>query len=140
MSALGQDLRYALRTFAKTRGSTSVAIAVLALGIGAIAAIFSVTDAFLLRSLPYKDAGNLVFVWENQLTKNMRQQMVSPADLKDFLEREQSLDEMGAIRSRSSVLVTGEAPERVEIAAVSPAVFEMLGMRPVLGRPFAADE
>lgn len=140
MSALTQDLRYALRTFRKTGGSTTVAIAVLALGIGANAAIFSVTDALLLKSLPYKDAGNLVFVWENQLAKNMRQQMISPADFKDFLEREQSLDQMGAMRSQSSVLTTGEAPERVEIAGVSPSVFEMLGMKPALGRSFFGEE
>ncbi len=140
MSALTQDLRYALRTFSRTPGSTAVAIAVLSLGIGANAAIFSVTSAILLRALPYKDPQRLVFVWENQLSKGRRQQQISAADFQDFLSRAQSLNRMGAIRSQSSVLTTGETPERVETAAVSPAIFEMLGMKPALGRSFAPDE
>ena len=133
-------MRYALRTFSNSPGSTAVAIVVLSLGIGANAAIFSVTSAVLLRALPYKDSERLVFVWENQPSKGMRQEPVSPADLKDFLDRSQAFDQMGAIRSQSSVLSEGETPERIETAAVSPAIFELLGMQPALGRSFASDE
>ncbi|HTB21001.1 MAG TPA: ABC transporter permease [Bryobacteraceae bacterium] len=140
MSALSQDLRYALRTFLNNPGSTAVAIVVLSLGIGANAAIFSVTSAVLLRSLAYKDPGHLVFVWENNLSKGMRQQPVSPADYRDFRSEVQALDQMGAIRAQSSVLIGGELPERIETAAVSPSVFEMLGMEPALGRSFGSDE
>ncbi len=71
MSALTQDLRYALRTFLNSPGSTAVAILVLSLGIGANAAIFSVTSAVLFRALPYKDSGSLVFVWESNPSKAM---------------------------------------------------------------------
>jgi putative ABC transport system permease protein len=140
MSALTQDLRYALRTFLKTPGSTAVAIVVLSLGIGANAAIFSVTSAILFRALPYKNPERLVFVWENNLSKGMRQQQLSPADFRDFQTRTQVFDRIGAIRSQSSVLTGGEVPERIETAAVSPSVFELLGMAPSLGRSFAADE
>jgi putative ABC transport system permease protein len=140
MSALTQDLRYALRTFSKTPGSTAVAIVVLSLGIGANAAIFSVTNAILFRKLAYKDPQNVVFVWESNLSKGMRQERVSAADFKDFQTRNQVFDRMGAIRSQSSVLTGGEVPERIETAAVSPSVFEILGMQPVLGRSFASDE
>jgi putative ABC transport system permease protein len=140
MSALTQDLRYALRTFLNSPGSTVVAIVVLSLGIGASVAIFSVTNAILFRSLPYKDPERVVFVWENKLSKAMRQESLSPADFKDFQTRNQVFDRMGAIRSQSSVLTGGELPERIETAAVSPGVFEILGMEPVLGRSFASDE
>jgi putative ABC transport system permease protein len=140
MSAFTQDLRYALRTFFNNPGSTAVAIVVLSLGIGANAAIFSVTSAALIRSLPYKDSEHVVFVWENKLSKGMRQQPVSPADYRDFRSEVQALDRMGAIHSQSSVLIGGEVPERIETAAVSPSVFEILGMEPALGRSFAPDE
>ncbi len=140
MSALTQDLRYALRTFWNNPGSTAVAIIVLSLGIGANAAIFSVTSATLFRALPYKDPEHLVCVWENKLSKGMRQQQLSPADFRDLQASAQGLDEAGAIRSQSLVLTGTEAPVRIETAAVSANVFEMLGMRPALGRSFTADE
>ena len=140
MSAFLQDLRYALRTFSTSRGSTAIAIAVLALGIGANAAIFSVTSAILLRPLPYHDPERVVFIWENQLSKGLREQMLSAVDFKDFQARSQGFDEMGAIFSQSSVLTVGETPERVDTAAVSPAVFEILGMPAAIGRSFAPDE
>src|ERR1700685_2343456 len=111
MSVLTQDLRYALRTFLNSPGSTAVAIVVLSLGIGANAAIFSVTSAVLFRSLPYKDPDHVVFVWENKLSKGMRKQPVSPADYQDFRTGVQALDQMEAIRSQSSVLMGGELPE-----------------------------
>jgi putative ABC transport system permease protein len=140
MGALTQDLRYALRTFTNTPGSTAIAIAVLSLGIGANAAIFSVTSAILLRPLPYKDTGHLAFVWENKLSKGMRQQPLSPADYKDLQNQNGVFDETGVFRSQSSVLTGGEAPERVEITEASPGVFQMLGMKPALGRSFTSDE
>jgi putative ABC transport system permease protein len=140
MSALTQDLRYALRTFSNSPGATAVAVVVLSLGIGANAAIFSVTSALLLRSLPYKDPDHLVFIWETKLSKGMRHERLSPADFKDFLSQNQVLDQMGAIRSQSSVVIAGETPERIETAAVSPVIFDLLAMKPARGRSFAPDE
>jgi putative ABC transport system permease protein len=140
MSALTQDLRFALRTFWNNPGSTAVAIVVLSLGIGANAAIFSVTSATLFRTLPYKNPEQLVCVWENKLSKGMRQLQLSPVDFRDLRASAQGLDEAGAIRSQSLVLTGGEAPVRIETAAVSANVFEMLGMHPALGRSFTADE
>jgi len=140
MSALTQDLRYALRTFSNSPGSTAVAIVVLSLGIGANAAIFSITSASLFRTLPYKNPEQLVFVWQNQASKAIRQHPLTAADYQDFRTRNQAFERMGAIRSQSSVLTGGDAPERIETAAVSPSVFEILGMEPALGRSFAPGE
>ncbi|MGB6947212.1 MAG: ABC transporter permease [Bryobacteraceae bacterium] len=140
MDALTQDLRYALRTFLKTPGSTAIAILVLSLGIGANAAIFSVTSAILFRTLPYKDPGDLVFVWENSSFTPVGPLQLSAADYQDFQTQNQALDEMGAMRFQSSVLSVGELPERIETAAVSPTVFQLLGMKPAVGRLFASDE
>ncbi|HTC87367.1 MAG TPA: ABC transporter permease [Bryobacteraceae bacterium] len=138
MNALSHDLRYAWRTFLNNPGSTAVAIVILSLGIGANAAIFSVTNAILLRTLPYKDADHLVFVWANHLSR--RSGRISPADFSDFRRSNQALDRIGAFLSQSSVLTGGEVPVRIETAAVSPNVFEILGLEPALGRSFGPDE
>jgi putative ABC transport system permease protein len=140
MSTLTHDLRYALRTFLNSPGSTAVAIVVLSLGIGANAAIFSVTSAVLFRALPYRDLDRLVVVWENKLSKGTLVKELSPADYKDFKNLNQVADQMGAMRFQSSVLAGGEIPERIETAAVSPSLFEILGMEPALGRSFGSDE
>ncbi len=140
MSALTLDLRYALRTFLNSPGSTAVAVSVLSLGIGANAAIFSVTSAILFRALPYKDSGSLVFVWESNESKNVGLWRLSAADYREFQSRNQSFDRIAAMRFQSSALTVGELPERIETAAVSPGIFEILGMNPALGRSFAPDE
>src|SRR5271165_1539521 len=140
MTSFTQDLRYALRTFSNTPGSTAIAIIVLSLGIGATSAIFSVAGAVLFRSLPYKDPDQLLGVWENNPSKAIRQWRLSPADYREYLSSSHAFQGMGAFRSQSSVLTGGEVPERVETAAVSPSVFAILGMQPALGRSFAPDE
>src|SRR5580692_12563636 len=140
MSALTQDLRYALRTFLNSPGSTAVAILVLSLGIGANAAIFSVTSAVLFRALPYKDSGSLVFLWESNAAKAVGLWRLSAADYREYRNQNQVLEQMGAMRFQSSDLTVGETPERIETAAVSPAVFDLLGMKPALGRSLASDE
>jgi putative ABC transport system permease protein len=140
MSTLTQDLRYALRTFSNSPGSTAVAIAVLSLGIGANAAIFSVTNAVLLRALPYKDPNRVVFVWENNVSKAVGLWRLSSADYREFQTQNQAFSQMGAMRTQSSVLTVGELPEQIETAAISPSVFEILGMKPALGRSFSTDE
>lgn len=140
MSALWQDLRYAFRTLLNSLASSAVAILVLSLGIGANAAIFSVTNAILFRALPYKDSEHAVFAWESEPSKGIRRWRVSPADYRDFRSEIKAVDQMGAFHSQSSVLTEGELPERIETAAVSPSVLEILGMQPILGRSFTPDE
>jgi len=140
MGRLIQDLRYALRTLRKTPGSTAIAITVLALGIGVNSAIFSAVSAVLLRPPPYKDADRLVVVWTTKLSQGMRQQRVSPGDYRDFRDGNQVFDQIGALHTQTSVLATGELPERIETAVVSPSLLTLLGIQTELGRTFAPEE
>jgi len=140
MQYLIQDIRYGLRTSLRTPGAAAVALVALSLGIGANSAVFSVVNAVLIRPLPYKDPARLVVVWENKLSKGMRQEPVSAADYRDFQEQNQVFEQIGAFQTQSSVLTGRELPERVEAAVVSPSIFQLLGMKPALGRSFANDE
>ncbi len=140
MSELLQDLRYGVRMLAKAPSASAISVLALSLGIGANSAIFSVMNAILIRPLPYRDPGRLVAVFENKLSKGMRRQPVSPLDYKSFAEQNNGFDGIGAIRNQTLTLTGRELPERIEGAAISPGIFEILGMHPQLGRPFTADE
>src|SRR5271166_3427626 len=140
MSEVVQDFRYGLRVLLKAPGASAVAILALGLGIGANSAIFSVMNAILIRPLPYQDPDRLVAVFENKLDKGMRRQAVSPLDYKNYAEQNQVFDGIGAVRNQIFTLTGRELPERIEGAAISPAIFQFLGLHPGLGRPFAADE
>jgi putative ABC transport system permease protein len=140
MSALKYDIRYATRTVLKNPGFAFVVISILAVGIGANVAMFSVTDAVLLRSLPYRDADHLVLArttYGDGLAWN-----VSSPDYYDYRDQNQSLESLAAVRSFASpVTVTGgEEPERVQGTLVSVNFFPTLGIQPQLGRQFTAEE
>lgn len=140
MQEVFQDLRYGLRMLLRTPAASAVAILALGLGIGANSAIFSLINAILFRSLPYPDAEQLVTVWENKLAKGLRRQLVSPLDYQSYAELNRTFDLIGAVRNELLVLTGRDLPDRIEAAAISPSVFQLLGMHPVLGRAFAADE
>ena len=140
MRDLIQDLRYGFRSFFQTPLVTVVALAALTLGIGANCAIFNVINAILIRPLPYRDPSRLFVIWSNKVDKGMHKQFVSPLDFQDFLAQNQAFDRVGAFQTQPAVLTGGELPERVLVARVSPAIFEMLGSSTELGRWFAPDE
>jgi hypothetical protein len=136
---LRQDLRYTARTLLARRGFTAVAILVLALGIGANTAVFSVTDYVLIRPLPFPAANRLVKVWEN--LPGYPEMELSPADYRDWKKMNTVFEDMGGV---TGVLVnlTGEGnPERIEAARVTGSLFATLGVKPLLGRPIiSADD
>jgi len=140
MPELLQDLRYGMRMLRKAPAASAISILALSLGIGVNSAIFSVMNAILIRPLPYQDPDRLVAIFENKLSQGMRRQPVSPLDYKNFAEQSDALDGMGAIRNQTLTLTGRELPERIEGAAISPGIFQILGMHPALGRPFAPDE
>jgi putative ABC transport system permease protein len=140
MSEFLQDLRYAARLLIKQPGFTTVTIAVLALGIGATTAIFSVVDAVLLRPLPYADADRLVSVQNYWRTTGTRANNISAPDYYDWRDRATSFDGLAAYTwSQSSVTVSG-AGDYVTVARVTAEFFPVLGARASLGRLLDDDE
>ncbi len=143
MAALLQDLRYGWRLLRKSPGFTAVAVLVLALGIGANTAIFSVVNAVLIRPLPFKDPARLVQIWHVPPPKSfpgMTMFAVSAANYLDW-ERENHVFENTAIYTGQSFDLTGgDKPESVPAAAVEPTFFSVLGSPPLLGRTFASGE
>ena len=132
-----QDVRYACRTLLRTPGFTAAALITLALGIGANAAIFTVVHAVLLRPLPFADPARLVSLGEagpDGLPGNIGFQTFA-----DFRDQTRSFEQMAAIRSWQTTLVTAEA-ERLNAMRVSWNFFELLGVRPALGRGFTRED
>src|SRR5438034_4242412 len=132
------DLRYGIRTLLKNPGFTAVVVLTLALGIGANTAIFSVTNAVLLRALPYRDADRLVIVWEkNQRTE---QNTVSPANFFDWQEQNSVFEGMAAFNdTRNSLSGDGE-PEEVPGQITTDNLFSVLGVNAMLGRTFTPED
>ncbi|MDX2153732.1 MAG: ABC transporter permease [Bryobacteraceae bacterium] len=140
MPALLQDLRYATRSLAQSRGFTAVAVLTLALGIGANTAVFSLLNAVLLRPLPYHDPARLVLVWESAPFFGLHDSPVSPANYADWKVRARSFEEMGALEVTGYRLAGDGPAELVHAAVVTAGLFRTLGTRPLLGRVFRNDE
>ncbi|HEY6401983.1 MAG TPA: ABC transporter permease [Blastocatellia bacterium] len=134
MQTLWQDLRYAWRILLKTPGFTAVAVITLALGIGANTAIFSVVNAVLLRSLPYRDAERIVAIQELD-PKGNPVQVTSPNFL-DWRAQNTVFSHLAAIRWRQSNLAGDGQAERIETAITSANFFEVFGAQPQAGRLF----
>ena len=138
MGTFWQDLRYGARSLTRTPAFTAVAILTLALGIGANAAIFSVTRAVLLAPLPYADPERTVAIWSRWT--GWDKTWVSEAELLDY-RGARSLRDVGAWSTTQANLTGANAePERVGAAQVTPSVFTALGAQPLHGRTFTADE
>jgi putative ABC transport system permease protein len=133
-----RDLRYAARLLFGSPGFTLVAVVVLALGIGANSAIFSVVDAVQLRPLPFRDPARLVMLWE--YTNNHRNNRVSPLNYQDWHDQNSVFSSMAAISSNSPTLLTPAGPEQLPGQAVTSEFFSLLGIAPIAGRTFTAED
>jgi putative ABC transport system permease protein len=139
MGILMQDLRYALRMLWKNLGFTMVAVVALALGIGANTTIFSAVNALLLQPFNFTDSDSLVVVWERPPNTSFRNS-VSPANFLDVREQQTSFSHLAIYNNNSVNLTDGDQPERLEVATVSPDLFNALDVRAALGRTFTKDE
>jgi predicted permease len=138
MADLWQDLRYGARMLLKNPGFSVVVVLMLALGIGANAALFSVINGVLLNPLPYPQPEQLVAL--NQLTPNVAAGAISYPNFLDWQKENQTFSAMAVSRQSSFALLgTGEA-ERVRGRRCTANLFSVLGVRPVLGRDFAPGE
>jgi putative ABC transport system permease protein len=135
-----RDLKYALRSFARRPLFTAVILLTLALGIGSNVAIFSVANAVLFRPLPFKNPGELAFVWTRLPKTNVNRALVSGPDLKDYgTETTRFAGFAGAMALPGTV--TGDGPpERITNAYVTWNMLDLLGVRPILGRTHAAED
>jgi putative ABC transport system permease protein len=141
IETLWQDLRYAARTLRKSPGFSGVAILTLALGIGANTAIFSVVNALLLRPLPYKDAGQLMRFWPTgPKGARLPYSITSYPDFMDWKEQSHSFEQVEGYVARSFNLTGGDQPQRVYGLRSSAGLLTMLGITPIHGRAFLADE
>ena len=139
MTALAQDVRFAARSFRRRPGFALAALATLTLGVGAGTAVFSVVDGIVLRPLPYPEADRLVVVGTTDGASD-RAFSSSPVDVRDWAERSRTLEALAASRLERRILRGDGEPEEVMGAGVSAAYFDVLGVRPALGRPFTAAE
>src|SRR5687767_9612801 len=135
MNTLLTDLRYALRRLIHKPGFTTVVVLILALGIAANTAIFSVVNSVLLAPLPYNDPDKLVVVKETNPSKTVEPNSVSPGNFLD-LHREQLFDSVSAFYETATTLQGAQDAEQVATAQVSVEFFDTLGVNPALGQPF----
>ena len=134
------DLRYALRLLRRAPGFTLLVVLVLALGIGANSAIFTLVDQTVIRPLPYADSNRLAMLWEDFSTFGSPKSRVSPATYLDWRRRNRVFDQVAAFGAVSSDFSGGGSPEQVQGARVTSNLIPMLGVAPVVGRTFGVGE
>jgi predicted permease len=147
LTNIGHDVKYAFRTLSRTPGFSIIAIAVMALCIGAATSLFTIARSILLRSLPFRDPGRLVMVYEHHRSAGANKAdfnytLVAPADFYDWRSKTQGFEDM-AIMAYAGYSLTGERgelPEAVRAATGSWNLFSFLGVEPALGRTFTESE
>lgn len=140
MKDLIQDLRYGVRMLVRKPGFTVVAVITLALGIGANTAIFSVVNAVLLRPLPFPQPERLAMVNTTNLSRGITNFGTSMPDFRALRERNTTFEKMAAYNTTNFNISGTIEPERVTGAQVSADMFPLLGVGPVRGRSFTAEE
>jgi predicted permease len=142
MRTLWQDLRHALRMLVKQPGFAVVAVLTIGLGMGANTAIFSVVNAVLLRPLAYKDSSSLVNIWGKFEKDGLPQNWISEPEYWDLRDHNESFSEIAAysLGGRENLTRPDGPPVQVSEAGATAGVLPMLGVAPILGRSFSADE
>jgi predicted permease len=140
MDSILRDLKFSVRSLLKRPTLTIIAIATLAVGIGANTAFFSVVSALLIKPLPFPELDRVVAVWENQGSRGLVRNEVSMANFLDWRAQNHSFDQLGLHRGWSVNLTGLEAPERIQGALVTANILDVLGVKPAIGRGFAAGE
>src|SRR6266705_4267096 len=137
---LWQDTRYGARMLRKSPGLTTVAVLSLALGIGAISTIFSFVNGIMLRPLPYPEPERLVLVDETAFKRGSPSMNVSFPNFVDWREQNHSFEDIACYQADGFIIGGGAAPELAKAAFVTQGLFEVLGIAPILGLTFTADE
>ena len=142
---LVSDVRHAIGSFVRSPGFTATAVLTLALGIGVNTALFSIIHPILLRPLPYRDAERITILWERDARRGLNQELVTPGSFADWQAQSRHVfDALGYTPNwpgaRSFLVVNSTSNERVAGAYASAGVFRVLGVEPLRGRLFVADD
>jgi predicted permease len=138
---LRMDLAFTMRTLRRAPLFTAVAVATMALAIGANTAIFSVLNAVLLHSLPYRHADRVEMIWNNYSRTTASYTAVAVPEYFDLKTQLRAHDAIAAVRTQPSALIgDGGEPERVNAYVVSPNIFDLLGAKVAIGRSFGGDD
>ena len=140
MHTLWQDLRVATRTLRRAPAFTLASLVTLALGIGATTAIFSVIDGVLVRPLPYANGDRLVHIDQPANAGAVPDIGFSPMEVADYESQTHTFDAMAEYHSMAFTLLGRDEPRRVQTGVVSAGFFNVLGVKPLLGRTFQAGE
>jgi putative ABC transport system permease protein len=135
-----QDVRFALRTLIRSPGFTSVAVIVLALGIGANTAIFSAVNAFFFRPLPFADADRLVTLYETNPEFGWDDASAAPANMFDWREQVEAFADVSAYFSNALTAFQDAEPLLITGTQVVGNFFTTLGVVPMMGRTFRMEE
>ena len=136
-----RELRYAARVLWRARGFSVAAVIVLALGIGAATAIFSVVDAAVLRPLPFPRPGELVTLWEKPPGNGLKRTYhATPLDFQDWHDQNAVFSGLAAMSGGSRTMITREGAELIPGQAVTREFFSVLGAAPIAGRAFQAED
>ena len=139
MESVRNDLRFAVRLVRKHPAFTIVTLTILALGIGAVTAVFSIVNSVLLRPLPFQDPNRLVMLEDTWLPRFPRFEATA-LDVVTWKEEGHSYRDIAAFRPASFNLTDGNLPERIAGMRVTANLPELLGVSPILGRAFSADD
>ena len=135
-----RDLLHAWRTLRRNPGFALVAIVTLALGIGTTVAIFTVLEGVLLRTLPYDHPERIIRLWESSAERGLERFEVLPGSFLDWRERSTAFEALAMYRTTLTLVTARGTTERLQTAFGSPALFDVFGVFPVLGRGFLPEE
>ncbi|MFN2564079.1 MAG: ABC transporter permease [Gemmatimonadaceae bacterium] len=140
MDTLLRDLRFALRALLKHPTVFAVAVLSLALGIAANTTIFAAIDAYLIRPIPVPAADRIMQIWSTNPERGWRQSSISPPDYLDWVRESRTIELAASTGGSVNLAASGDRPERVVGARVTPSYFRVFAFRPVVGRAFLDDE
>ncbi|UCC49389.1 MAG: ABC transporter permease, partial [Gemmatimonadota bacterium] len=140
MRSVGQDIRQTVRMLRRSPGFAVVAVLMLALGIGATSAIFSVVNGVLLSPFRYGDPDRLVVVWERNLAQGLPYMFASPPNYEDWRAQNQVFDAMGAFARNRYILEQEVESNLLHGSRVTAGMFSVMGVSPLLGRAFTPED
>ncbi len=140
IETLARDIRFALRSLRDSPGFTLTSVVVLALAIGASTAMFSVLNAVLFRPLPYKAPEQLAMLWTEDSAQNLREGRSALWDVEQWRNQSESFADMATFDSVGGTLTAADGAEKISAVSISTNLLPLLGVQPVLGRSFSAEE